>query len=271
MAVNVNTVYQTVLSIINKEQRGYLTPAEFNQVGTQVQLDIFEKYFEDLNQQLRVPQADVDYSDRIMNLDEKLAIFKTFGSAVYDNTSNPGLSYFTLPTVDKYGATVDFYRLGTAIYKDDRGNQIELQRLSRTDFYNIERSPLTKATKSFPTYLYENRGNINNAGATINSHLQNVMYVNPTSITSNIEVNYIRKHIPPIRGFTTAGQGQYIFNGNYFDSSLGTGSRDFELHESEQVKIILRILAYAGIIIQDPSIVQIASQQVQGKEVNKKS
>ena len=258
MAINVNTVYQTVLSIINKEQRGYLTPAEFNEVGTQVQLDIFEKYFEDLNQQLRVPQADVDYADRIMNLDEKLAIFKTLGSAVYDITSN-------------YGAIVDFYRLGTVVYKDDRGNQIELQRLPRTDFYNIERSPLTKSTKSFPTYLYENRGNINNAGTTINSHLQNVIYVNPTSIVSNIEVDYIRKPIPPIWGFTTAGRGQYLFNGNYFDSSLGTGSRDFELHESEQVNVVLRILAYAGIIIQDPSIVQIASQQVQGKEINKKS
>jgi hypothetical protein len=34
---------------------------------------------------------------------------------------------------------------------------------------------------------------------------------------------------------------------------------------------VLRILAYAGIIIQDPSIIQIAAQQVQGKEVNKKS
>ena len=271
MAVNVNTVYQTVLSIINKEQRGYLTPAEFNEVGTQVQLDIFEKYFEDLNQQLRVPQADVDYADRVMNLDEKLAIFKTFGSAVYDNTSNPCLAYFTLPTVDKYWATVDFYRLCTVIYKDDRGNQIELQRLSRTDFYNIERSPLTKASKSFPTYLYENRCNVNSAGSTINSHLQNVIYVNPTSITSNIEVDYIRKPISPIWGFTTACRGQYIFNGNYFDPSLGTGSRDFELHESEQVNIILRVLAYAGIIIQDPSIVQVAAQQVQGKEVNKKS
>ena len=78
MAINVNTVYQTVLSILNKEQRGYLTPAEFNKVASQVQLEVFEKYFEDLNQQLRVPQADVDYSDRVMNLDEKLAIFKTF-------------------------------------------------------------------------------------------------------------------------------------------------------------------------------------------------
>ena len=55
MAINVNTVYQTVLSILNKEQRGYMTPDEFNKVGTQVQLEIFERYFEDLNQQARVP------------------------------------------------------------------------------------------------------------------------------------------------------------------------------------------------------------------------
>jgi len=97
------------------------------------------------------------------------------------------------------------------------------------------------------------------------------MYVNPTSITSNIEVDYIRKPISPIWGFSTAGRGQYIFNNNYYDAGLGTGSRDFELHESEQVNVILRILAYTGIIIQDPSIVQVASQQVQGKEINKKS
>ena len=44
MAINVNTVYQTVLLILNKEQRGYMTPTEFNSIGTQVQLEIFEKY-----------------------------------------------------------------------------------------------------------------------------------------------------------------------------------------------------------------------------------
>ena len=71
MAINVNNVYQTVLLILNKEQRGYMTPDEFNKTATQVQLDIFEKYFEDLNQQMRIPQADDDYSDRLMNLDEK--------------------------------------------------------------------------------------------------------------------------------------------------------------------------------------------------------
>ena len=70
--VNVNTVYQTVLLILNKEQRGYMTPQEFNSVAAQVQLQIFEQYFEDLNQQLRVPQADVEYADRQFNIDEKI-------------------------------------------------------------------------------------------------------------------------------------------------------------------------------------------------------
>ena len=46
MAINVNTVYQTVLLILNKEQRGYMTPVEFNKTGTQAQLEIFETYFE---------------------------------------------------------------------------------------------------------------------------------------------------------------------------------------------------------------------------------
>ena len=30
MAVNIDTVYQRVLAIANKEQRGYITPQEFN-------------------------------------------------------------------------------------------------------------------------------------------------------------------------------------------------------------------------------------------------
>ena len=91
MAINVNTVYQTVLLILNKEQRGYMTPVEFNKIGAQSQLEIFETYFDSLNQQLRVPQADVDYSDRITNLDEQISIFKTSGAAIYNAPS------FSLP------------------------------------------------------------------------------------------------------------------------------------------------------------------------------
>ena len=79
MAINVDAVYKTVLLILNKEQRGYITPDEFNKTATQVQLDIFEQYFDDLNQQLRVPQADFDYSNRQVDLDDKISPFKCLG------------------------------------------------------------------------------------------------------------------------------------------------------------------------------------------------
>jgi hypothetical protein len=80
MAINVNTVYTTVLSILNKEQRGYITPDEFNKLATQVQLEMFENYFEDLNQQLRVPQTESEYADRRKNIDNNISIFKTIGA-----------------------------------------------------------------------------------------------------------------------------------------------------------------------------------------------
>ena len=63
--VNINTVYQRVLAIANKEQRGYITPQEFNLFANQAQLDIFEQYFYDLNQFQLVPGNDTTYSDMI--------------------------------------------------------------------------------------------------------------------------------------------------------------------------------------------------------------
>ena len=72
--VNVNTVYKTVLLILNQQQRGYMTPDEFNKVATQVQLDIFESYFESLNQQYRVPQNDTEYADRVKNIRHRVGL-----------------------------------------------------------------------------------------------------------------------------------------------------------------------------------------------------
>jgi hypothetical protein len=37
MAVSIDTVYQRVLAILNKEQRGYVTPQEFNLFANQAQ------------------------------------------------------------------------------------------------------------------------------------------------------------------------------------------------------------------------------------------
>jgi len=61
--VSIDKVYQKVLAIANKEQRGYITPQEFNLFADHAQMDIFEQYFYDINQFGRMPGNDTAYSD----------------------------------------------------------------------------------------------------------------------------------------------------------------------------------------------------------------
>lgn len=257
MAINVNTVYQTVLLILNKEQRGYMTPNEFNKIATQVQLEIFEKYFEDLNQQIRVPQTNTDYASRLESIDEKMSIFKTSGNCSYNYTNG----WFNLPTTDIFGVNTPltqtspnestFYMLNDVVYNQET----ELQRIDRTTFYYANKSGLTKPSTDFPVYLFEN----------------NKIFVKPTSITSKITADYIRRPKNVIWGFTPGNFGQYTYNKAAYNQSTGTGSINFELHPSEQTDVVLKILLYAGIVIRDPQIVQAAAQQIQVEEANEKS
>ena len=102
MAVNVDTVYQRVLAIANKEQRGYITPQEFNLFANQAQMSIFEQYFYDINQFNRIPGNDTTYSDMNTLLEEKISIFKKRHQPItITNEFGDG----TLPG--------DVYRLGT--------------------------------------------------------------------------------------------------------------------------------------------------------------
>jgi hypothetical protein len=235
MAVNVNTVYRTVLLIINKEQRGYLTPDEFNRTAAQVQLEIFNEYFEDLNQQLRVPGNDSEYSDRIKNLEEKIAIFQESGNCIYTG------SKFDLPTsVPPY----EFYKLGTVIYNDEK----EVQYVQPNELLELNLSPITKPSIYWPIYTYKNFQ----------------IEVFPKTITNSISCTYIRKPLNPIWNFTSSPPGyQYVYD--------PSNSQDFELHPIEQVNLITRILLYSGIVIKDMQIVQAAAQQIQAENINSKS
>ena len=304
MAINVNTVYQTVLLILNKEQRGYMTPVEFNKIGGQVQLEIFETYFESLNQQLRVPQADVDYSDRIMNLDEKISIFKTSGAAVYSAPSfslpkesgvaqssetlatiinQQAYTYTNLTSNQLSNGTVqvyfdgvlqlssaysitnniitltdapasifsiftvidsnDFYRLGTVTYQAGALPYHEMERVGRSELYHLLGSNLTQPTTRDPIYIYENQK----------------ITVYPSSITTGVNVDYIRKPLAPIWNFTLIGNA-YQYNQNT--------SVNFELHDAEQTELVLKILLYAGVVVKSMEIVQVAQQQIQQENTN---
>ena len=229
MAINVNAVYKTVLLILNQQQRGYMTPDEFNKVATQVQLNIFERYEDDLNQMYRVPQNDTEYANRVKNIEENLQFFQRTGATAYVGP------HFTLtPT--------DIYRLGSVMYQ---GAELT-QYAQRNELLQILKSPLTQPTNSFPIYLYEN----------------NLLYVYPTTIQSSITVSYLKTPADVVWGYSVGALGQFQY-------AAGT-SINFELNISEQTNVITRVLAYAGVIINDPTIIQVAQGEIQQEEQNSK-
>ena len=87
MAVNIDTVYQTVLALANKEQRGYITPLEFNLMASKAQREIFEQYFYDINKYNRLPGNSTEFSDMLSILEEKIAPFRVNGASLLASTN----------------------------------------------------------------------------------------------------------------------------------------------------------------------------------------
>ena len=205
MAISVDTVYKTVLLILNKEQRGYMTPDEFNKIGSQVQREIFEAYFEDLNQQLRIPQSDMEYSNRVAITDEKIAEFKTENDQTVAEKTIGGTNPFTTPS--------ELYRLGSITYEPNTSIYKEIQRVGRAEIYNIRKAPLTAPTTNFPIYLYED----------------NKALVYPETIVdpAHVKMQYVKKPTDVRWGYYSGNLGQLIHDTVTFGANLlntGTGT-----------------------------------------------
>ena len=304
MAVNIDTVYKTVLLILNKENRGYMTPDEFNRTATQVQLDIFNNYFEGLNQQLRVPDNDSEYSDRQKNLQEKIAIFEELGECEYIgpyfnvpnvNTSSVVESITAISNITQYNLTQinpDILESGSVVVFIDGSVQ-------SSGTFSIIGTTLSLSTlptggqsiivQVFPfnfyklgTVIYDDHieAQYVQANELLKIKLSKLteptkefpiyrykdfkIYMYPETIIDKITASYIRKPLDPRWNFIPSDT-----TGQYLYNSAS--SVDFELHPTEQVNIITQILLYSGIIIKDPQIVQIAAQQAQTENINSKS
>jgi len=232
--ININTVYQKVLAIINKENRGYLTPQEFNLFANQAQAEIFEQYFFDLNQYKRVAPNDTEYADLYKITNEKLSKFKKSASVSYMT------DHFHLPS--------DLHKLGTVIYN----NTTPVEQIDKKNLLEYQLSKLTAPTTSNPVYV-QNIGNTSN-------HWGLIVY--PTTINTNISITYVRKPN------AVTWSSQTILCNALYNASAST---DFELHDSEESNLVIKILLYAGVSIKDPNIAQLADAKETKKIQQEKS
>jgi len=222
--VLIDTVYQRVLAIANKEQRGYITPQEFNLFANQAQTNIFEQYFYDINQYDRVPKNATEYSNLEDITDDKLAPFKRKQPA----PTNLGPGLFEIPDY--------VYKLGTVKFQEKH----IVDQVQEDELININNSPLTKPNTTRPVYT--------RYGATAGEVIQ----VYPTSIVSQLTYTYVKKPAKVNWGYAVVG-GNALYD--------ATTAVNFELHPSEEKKLVLKILALCGILLKDSGLYASSSQE----------
>ena len=231
MAVSIDTVYQRVQALVNKEQRGYLTPVEFNLFANQAQMDIFEQYFYNLNQFKKRPGSQKTYSDPVEIIQEKLNPFKK-NIPSGDLTDDKLLSDFT-----------DMYMLSDVFLQFETTEFRAVTKIDVCDLAIIQNSPLTKPTKQRPVYYID----------------ENIIRLLPNSIIGGAYGGYYIKKPNTVQWNGYNIGGAFAYN--------ASNSVDFELHESEQTTLVLNILKLAGIALKDPSLYQIGSNE-EIKDIN---
>ena len=224
MAVTIDTVYQRVLAIANKEQRGYITPQEFNLLANQAQLDIFEQYFYDLNQFSRLPGNETRYADMIDIIEEKISIFEKFRQDVSMSAGGVG----TLPA--------NTHKLGAVSYNTGSG-YVEIEHINQNELNKYINSPLTAPTTTRPIYIKTS---------------ETAIQVYPITITSAVTCNYIAKPASVSWNYTTV-LGEPLYN--------AANSTSFELHESEETELVLKVLELAGVTIKSPDLYQLSDKE----------
>ncbi len=242
--LNVNEVYKSVLAILNKEQRGYITPYEFNLLATQVQLEIFESYFNSLRMALQKPGNDNEYANQIKTLRQKISRFENEEEITVTIVDGKGQGDLTTLT--------GLFKLGTVYYNNGSKLPVQVEQVERPEFNLLRRSQLTSPSSSFPVY-YQEQGLIKILPA-----IASVAAGVDGSPKQSYTVEYLRKPVNVVWGYNIGAVGQYEYN-------AGT-SVQFEISPTEQTEVIIKILAYAGVVIRDPEIIQTASQAAAVKD-----
>ena len=219
--VNIDTVYQTVQALANKEQRGYLTPQEFNLFANQAQADIFEQYFYDLNAFRLAKPQERQVGDSVTFLQHKIANVE--GVDYVNDYPLPGGTDLPLT-----GHTGKIFVVGGT------GTTIQTARLSTLEEINrLRASPWHVSNWTEALYIEDGYQRIQ---VWMGGPVGNVMCEHITGEPGLVYWGYI------------VVNEKAVYNPN--------SSKNFDLHVSEQADLVAKITKLAGISIENQELYQ---------------
>lgn len=217
----INHVRNTVLSVLNKENRGTLTVSQFNSYAKYAQQLLFDQYFSEYSRLSTLKNSrrlSRDQGDKLAMLRSNIDKFMKTDSKTIVST------YIQKPT--------DLYAPMSLVY----GGKLMEYVPKHKETY-LEASNISGPSTLYPGYCDEN----------------DYWYVKPSSLTGTVTVNYIRTLADPRWTYTVVGENP-VFNPSALDY------QDFELHPDDETSLIVEILKLSGVTIREAEVAQAAAQ-----------
>lgn len=242
--IDIDDVYQTVLTILNKEQRGYLDPEEFNRLAVIAQRGIFEQYFTKYS---GAPSLGPTVADPALFIEEKIKYFEEVADLDEQEDID---SFINWPD--------DFYRVGVITTGPTQTYPgIVIDNVGHAEIAYINQSQFTKPSEKQPVYV------IHDAGI-------QVWPKDDANAITQVTMVYMRIPQQPNWTYdeTVFMDEQEIVYRHYNEGQLPADSpqkptQNFELHPSEFHELVIKICAYAGVVIRAQDVTGFAQQQEQ--------
>jgi len=245
----INSVRNTVLSVINKNNYGYITPADFNLYAKQAQMELYEEYYSSYNKTINMENARMsgtDYADIEQPIAETLESF-----LVSYNLTNKSDNTWYAPSVDTTGS--DSYMILRMDCLNSSGARIAtIDKVSNGKSMMLIDSNLTGPSLMYPAYVYSS----DSAG-------KSTVTVYPSTIKDpayDIKCTYFTYPKDPKWTYIVLQNGSPMFDQSQSDY------QDFQLPNEDEYKLVMKILQYAGISIREQEVAAYALGQEQHEQ-----
>ena len=243
---SVNRVYSALKGLVNKDQKGFVTPSIFNEFASVAQMNIYNRMFDEDRNALRFRRAGLDAGrdfSKGKQIKEDLSSFvkKADLTKVSDTFIKPS----DLGRIVSMRTSSSF---ATGTYS---GNQISIL-YNQDDIDRVLSSDLSKPSADNPVAL-------------VSSEIE----IFPTSVAS-ISLRYYKlpEGVNPTTGAKVAAQPSFGYSSAVPGVELysPSSSIDFELPETHFVDLVVEIAQLIGINLRDADVVNYASSSIAKEE-----
>jgi len=235
--MTIDEVYRLVQTFSNKEQRGFISPKDFNLLAKQAELELYNKRLSIVMEKSQPKKAAGYYGESLSPLvaEQDISPFLTLTELDGLSSNNSVPASGADGTSSSFGYIKSMYISESNEY--DINTNIPVEIVSADNLQQVLRSSLAKPSMEYPVALL--------SGGSSGSKRISIF---PDTITKIHIWHYTYTNNPKWNYVTIAGKPVY-------DASSSVG---FALSPNTHGEIVIKILEYLGVSIRETELVQYA-------------